>query len=136
MPRTEEDRALVKSSFLEGMAIEDLAKSLGRSSAAIVAEIIRQGLVPPNLRFADEAHGTEKAPGRTPALDSAEMKSWFDQPSKALRGLGDTLRLGALEVGQHGVGVGDLERDRCGQLSPKSGSTKIFSILPSSTSME
>lgn len=50
MPWTKEDRALVKSSYLDGMAVEKLAKSLGRSSAAIVAEIIRQDLVPPNLR--------------------------------------------------------------------------------------
>ena len=50
LPWTEEDRALVKSSFLEGVAVEKLAKSLGRSSAAIVAEVIRQDLVPPNLR--------------------------------------------------------------------------------------
>lgn len=50
LPWTEEDRALVRSSFLDGMAVEKLAKTLGRSSAAIVAEVIRQDLVPPNLK--------------------------------------------------------------------------------------
>ncbi len=50
LPWTEDDRSLVKSRFLEGTTIEKLAAELERSSAAIVAEIIRQDLVPPNLR--------------------------------------------------------------------------------------
>jgi hypothetical protein len=50
LPWSEEDRSLVKSRFLEGTTIERLAAELERSSAAIVAEIIRQDLVPPNLR--------------------------------------------------------------------------------------
>jgi len=47
---TEEDRALVRSGFREGMTVEKLAENLERSTGAIVAEIIRQDLVPPNLR--------------------------------------------------------------------------------------
>jgi hypothetical protein len=50
LPWTEEDRAVVKSGFQEGMTIEKLAATLGRSSGSIVAEVIRQDLVPPNLR--------------------------------------------------------------------------------------
>jgi len=50
LPWTEEDRSLVKSRFLAGTTVEKLATELERSSAAIVAEIIRQDLVPPNLR--------------------------------------------------------------------------------------
>lgn len=50
LPWTEEDRALVKSRFQAGTSIENLAAELERSSAAIVAEVIRQDLVPPNLR--------------------------------------------------------------------------------------
>ena len=50
LPWTEDDRALVKSGFREGMTVEKLASSLERSSAAIVAEVIRQDLVPPDLR--------------------------------------------------------------------------------------
>jgi len=50
LPWTEEARALVKSGFRDGMTIEKLAASLERSSAAIVAEVIRQDLVPPDLR--------------------------------------------------------------------------------------
>jgi hypothetical protein len=50
LPWTDEDRALIKSGFQEGMAVKTLAETLERSSSAIVAEIIRQDLVPPNLR--------------------------------------------------------------------------------------
>jgi len=50
LPWTDDDRVLVKSGFLDGMPIEKLAAKLERSSAAIVAEVIRQDLVPPNLR--------------------------------------------------------------------------------------
>ena len=50
LPWTEDDRALVKSGFLDGVTIEKLAARIERSSAAIVAEVIRQDLVPPNLR--------------------------------------------------------------------------------------
>lgn len=50
LPWSDEDRALIRTGFQEGMAIEKLAGTLGRSSGAIVAEIIRQDLVPPNLR--------------------------------------------------------------------------------------
>ena len=50
LPWTEDDRALVRSGFQGGTAIERLAAKLERSSAAIVAEVIRQDLVPPDLR--------------------------------------------------------------------------------------
>lgn len=50
LPWTEEDRAVVRSGFQDGMTIEKLASTLGRSSGSIVAEVIRQDLVPPNLR--------------------------------------------------------------------------------------
>ena len=50
LPWTEEDRALVRSGFREGMTVEKLATTLGRSRTAIVSEVIRQDLVPPDLR--------------------------------------------------------------------------------------
>jgi hypothetical protein len=50
LPWTEADRAVVRSGFQEGMTIEKLATTLGRSSGSIVAEVIRQDLVPPDLR--------------------------------------------------------------------------------------
>ena len=50
LPWSEEDRALLRSGFQEGTAVKKLAATLARSSGAIVAEIIRQDLVPPNLR--------------------------------------------------------------------------------------
>jgi len=50
LPWTEDDRATVKSGFLDGMTVDKLAANLERSSAAIVAEVIRQDLVPSNLR--------------------------------------------------------------------------------------
>ena len=50
LPWTEDDRALVKSGFREGMSVENLAAKLERSRSAIVAEVIRQDLVPPDLR--------------------------------------------------------------------------------------
>jgi len=50
LPWTEEDRAVVRSGFQDGMTIEKLASTLGRSSGSIVAEVIRQDLVPANLR--------------------------------------------------------------------------------------
>ena len=50
LPWTEHDRGLVASGFQEGMTVAKLATMLERSSAAIVAEVIRQDLVPPNLR--------------------------------------------------------------------------------------
>lgn len=50
LPWTDDDRAAVKSGFSDGTTIEKLAARLERSSAAIVAEVIRQDLVPPNLR--------------------------------------------------------------------------------------
>jgi hypothetical protein len=50
LPWTEEDRAIVRSGFQEGKTIEKLAAELDRSTSAIVAEVIRQDLVPPDLR--------------------------------------------------------------------------------------
>ena len=50
LPWTEQDRALVASSFQEGMTVKKLATMLGRSTASIVAEAIRQDLVPADLR--------------------------------------------------------------------------------------
>jgi len=50
LPWADEDRALIRTGFQDGMAVEKLAGTLGRSSGAIVAEIIRQDLVPRNLR--------------------------------------------------------------------------------------
>jgi len=50
LPWTEQDRALVASSFQEGMTVKKLATMLGRSTASIVAEVIRQDLVPADLR--------------------------------------------------------------------------------------
>jgi len=50
LPWTDEDRARVESGFREGMPVGKLAAALGRSESAIVAEVIRQDLVPPNLR--------------------------------------------------------------------------------------
>ena len=50
LPWSDEDRALVASEFQKGTTIEKLADTLGRSSSSIVAEVIRQDLVPPNLR--------------------------------------------------------------------------------------
>ncbi len=50
LPWSEEDRALLRSGFQEGTAVKKLATTLARSSGAIVAEIIRQDLVPPDLR--------------------------------------------------------------------------------------
>ncbi len=52
LPWTEEDRAIVRSGFQEGTSVKKLAATLGRSSASIVAEVIRQDLLPPNLRQA------------------------------------------------------------------------------------
>jgi hypothetical protein len=50
LPWTDADRELVRSGFQGGMTVEKLAAKLARSSAAIVAEVIRQDLVPPDLR--------------------------------------------------------------------------------------
>jgi len=50
LPWTEHDRGLVASGFQEGMTVEKLATMLERSAAAIVAEVIRQDLVPAGLR--------------------------------------------------------------------------------------
>ena len=50
LPWTEEDRAIVRSGFQEGTTVEKLAATLGRSSGSIVAEVIRQDLLPPDLR--------------------------------------------------------------------------------------
>lgn len=50
LPWTEEDRTRVTSGFRDGMTVEKLATTLGRSRSAIVAEVIRQDLVPPDLR--------------------------------------------------------------------------------------
>ena len=50
LPWTDEDRATVRSGFQKGTTVEKLASTLGRSSGSIVAEVIRQDLVPPNLR--------------------------------------------------------------------------------------
>jgi hypothetical protein len=47
LPWTEEDRTRVASSFGDGKTIEELARALDRSRAAIHAELIRQGLVSP-----------------------------------------------------------------------------------------
>ena len=52
LPWIEEDRTIVRSGFQEGTSIKKLAATLGRSSASIVAEVIRQDLLPPNLRQA------------------------------------------------------------------------------------
>jgi len=40
----------VRSGFKEGSTVEKLAATLGRSSGSIVSEVIRQDLVPPDLR--------------------------------------------------------------------------------------
>lgn len=50
LPWTDEDRELIRSGFQKGMTVEKLAKTLERSTAAIVAEVIRQDLVPAHLR--------------------------------------------------------------------------------------
>lgn len=50
LPWSDEDRGLVKSEFRKGTTIEKLADILGRSSGSIVAEVIRQDLVPAELR--------------------------------------------------------------------------------------
>jgi hypothetical protein len=50
LPWTDEDRAIVKSGFQEGTPVATLAAALGRSSGSIVAEVIRQDLLPPDLR--------------------------------------------------------------------------------------
>ena len=50
LPWSEDDRATVRSGFQEGETIEKLAAALGRSSGSIVAEVIRQDLLPPSLR--------------------------------------------------------------------------------------
>ena len=50
LPWTEDDRTLVRSEFLGGTTIENLAAKLQRSTAAIVAEVLRQDLVPAHLR--------------------------------------------------------------------------------------
>ena len=50
LPWTEHDRGLVASGFQEGMTVAKLATTLERSSASIVAEVIRQDLVPADLR--------------------------------------------------------------------------------------
>ena len=50
LPWTEEDRELVRAGFQEGESVEKLAAKLGRSSGSIVAEVIRQDLLPPALR--------------------------------------------------------------------------------------
>lgn len=47
LPWTEEDRATVASAFGDGKTIEEMARELDRSRAAIHAELIRQGLVSP-----------------------------------------------------------------------------------------
>lgn len=51
LPWTDENRALVNSEYRKGMTIEKLADILGRSSGSIVAEVIRQDLVPAELRW-------------------------------------------------------------------------------------
>jgi len=50
LPWSEADRETVRSDFREGMSVEKLAAKLGRSSGSIVAEVIRQDLLPPELR--------------------------------------------------------------------------------------
>jgi len=50
LPWTEEDRVIVKSGFQDGTTVENLAATLGRSSSSIVAEVIRQDLLPPEMR--------------------------------------------------------------------------------------
>jgi hypothetical protein len=50
LPWTEEDRAAVRSGFQEGATVAELAAALGRSSGSIVAEVIRQDLLPSDLR--------------------------------------------------------------------------------------
>jgi len=64
LPWTEEDREVVRSGFRDGATIEKLAASLGRSSGSIVAEVIRQDLLPPELRSArgDDVQGYAETP--------------------------------------------------------------------------
>jgi len=50
LPWSEEDRAAVASGFEEGKQFGELAVALERSSGAIRAELIRQGLVPPDYQ--------------------------------------------------------------------------------------
>jgi hypothetical protein len=59
LPWSDEDRLVVRSGFREGMTVEKLAAKLGRSSGSIVAEVIRQDLLPPELRSqgGDKFHG-------------------------------------------------------------------------------
>ena len=49
LPWAEDDRAFVRSGFRDGMTVEKLAAKLERSQSAIVAEVIRQDLVPLGL---------------------------------------------------------------------------------------
>ncbi|MCU0304140.1 MAG: hypothetical protein MUC56_08800 [Thermoanaerobaculales bacterium] len=50
LPWSEEDRAAVASGFGSGRSIRELANTLQRSLTAINAELIRQGLIPPEPR--------------------------------------------------------------------------------------
>ena len=54
LPWSEDDRTAVASGFREGRTISALAASVERSSGAIHAELIRQGLVSPELQEARE----------------------------------------------------------------------------------
>lgn len=47
LPWSDADRSRVATGFQKGETIEELAATLERSRAAIHAELIRQGLVPP-----------------------------------------------------------------------------------------
>jgi hypothetical protein len=50
LPWTDDARALIASEFQKGKTIEELATTLERSRGAIRAELIKQGLVPPDFQ--------------------------------------------------------------------------------------
>jgi hypothetical protein len=50
LPWTDEARELVATQFKEGKTIEELAEILERTRGAIRAELIKQGLLPPDYR--------------------------------------------------------------------------------------
>lgn len=54
LPWSEDDRAAVASGFEEGKTLGELAAAIERSSGAIQAELVRQGLVSPEFGPAAE----------------------------------------------------------------------------------
>lgn len=50
LPWSDEDRALVASSFEKGTPFDEVATTIERSNGAIRAELIRQGLIPPDYQ--------------------------------------------------------------------------------------